>query len=68
MFLGFVLIGMITGLGAGLTVWFAGAGLGLAFLTYTGCGALGMGLAVGLALAGQGAQTADAGSLRQPHS
>lgn len=64
MSLGFVLIGMITGLGAGLTVWFAGAGFGLAFLTYVGCGALGMGLAVGLALAGQG-QTAEAGPIRQ---
>lgn len=64
MSLGFVLIGILTGLGAGLAVWCNGAGLGMAFLTYMGCGSLGMGLAValGLALAGQGA--ADQGSCR----
>lgn len=59
-----VLIGILTGLSAGLAVCCNGAGLGMAFLTYMGCGSLGMGLALalGLALAGQGAE--DQGSWR----
>ena len=70
MALGFVLIGIITGLVAGFAVWYLGAGLGLAFLAYMGGGSFGLGLAVlltfGGALAGQDA--ADQGTTRQPHS
>ncbi|MGV8988691.1 MAG: hypothetical protein ACOH2H_20700 [Cypionkella sp.] len=67
MSLGFMLIGMIVGLGAGLAVWSAGAGFGIALLAYSGCGALGMALAVGLVLAVQGAEVRH-GSIGQPHS
>ncbi len=46
----FMLIGVVMGLGAGLTAWSTGAGLGMAVLAYTGSGALGTLLAAGLTL------------------
>lgn len=55
MSLGFVMIGMVLGFVAAVTVWMAGAGVFMALLAYSGCGALGMVSAVILATR----QTAD---------
>ncbi len=50
MSLGYVIIGMILGFVAAVSIWAAGAGLLMAFLAYVGGGALGMILAVAVSL------------------
>jgi hypothetical protein len=72
MALGFILIGVMAGLGSAIAVWSAGGGLGLAFLAYAGCGTLVLLLGAALALVGQGGGALGPASrrrpLEQPHS
>ena len=53
MSLGFIMIGMATGIAAAVLLLIMGAGFGTAFLAYTGCGSLGTGIAILSAVAGQ---------------
>ncbi|MEO8245243.1 MAG: hypothetical protein ABI832_23470 [bacterium] len=53
MALGFIMIGMATGIAAAVLVLIMGAGVGTAVLAYAGCGSLGTGIAILSTLASQ---------------
>lgn len=68
MALGFTILGMMTGLVAGIAALILGAGVGMAFLAYVAGGMAGMGLGLGLAFRPVAAPHRAARDLSAAHS